>query len=116
MGAMISSDSPPVARPRRWRLLAIPLLLLIAYAVWQFPTWKAQADIGAAYGARIGCSCRFVQQRDLASCARDHEPGMEMVSLSEVDGERAIEASVPLLASRIARFEGASGCILQPED
>lgn len=110
------SDSTIVIKPRRWRWLAAPALLIIGYAIWQFPTWKAQAEVGAAYGARIGCSCRFVQGRELGSCATDLEPGMEMVSLSEVEGEQAVKASVPLLASRTARFEGASGCILLPED
>ncbi|MEQ1508771.1 MAG: hypothetical protein ABL909_00040 [Sphingopyxis sp.] len=110
------SDSTPNPKPRRWRWLWLPLVLLAAYAIWQFPTWKAQAEVGVAYGARIGCSCRFVQGRDMASCATDLEPGMEMVSLDEVEGERAVEASVPLLASRTARFEGASGCVLLPED
>lgn len=106
------SVTTAVIKPRRWRWLAVPALLIIAYAIWQFPTWQAQAEVGAAYGARIGCSCRFVQGRDLASCATDLEPGMEAVSLSEMTDEQAVEASVPLLASRTARFKGASGCVL----
>lgn len=117
---MTNPIAPPVTtaviKPRRWRWLAVPVLLVLGYAIWHFPTWKAQAEVGAAYSARIGCSCRFVQGRELGSCATDLEPGMEMVGLSEVEGERAIEASVPLLASRTARLEGASGCILLPED
>ncbi|MEQ1687388.1 MAG: hypothetical protein ABL874_02320 [Sphingopyxis sp.] len=113
----MTSPTPPhnstiVRQPRRWRWLWLPVVLLAAYAIWQLPTWKAQAEVGAAYGARIGCSCRFVQGRDLASCATDLEPGMEAVSLSEIEGEQAVKASVPLLASRTARFKGASGCVL----
>ena len=89
------------------------LILAVGVVIWQFPTWKALADTGTAYGARIGCSCRYVQGRDLASCATDFEPGMEMVSLSD-GGERAVTASIPLLASRTARLRGATGCVLDP--
>jgi hypothetical protein len=91
------------------------LLAAIGYALWQFPTWQALAETGAAYGARIGCSCRYVQGRDIGSCPTDFEPGMEIVSIEDLPEERAVRASVPLLASRTARFEGASGCVLVEE-
>lgn len=101
-------------RPRpRWLLIAVAALLALgAYAIWQFPTWLALADTGAAYGARIGCSCRYVQGREIGSCPTDFEPGMEMVSIEDLPEERAVRASVPLLASRTARYEGATGCVL----
>lgn len=91
------------------------LIAVLAVGVWQYPTLKAQAEVGAAYGARMGCSCRFVQGRDSASCRTDAEPGMEIVSMEDIEGERAVRASVPLLASRVARFEGATGCVLVEE-
>jgi hypothetical protein len=98
-----SSTGKPATQSVRWKLwLGIAALLL------------RQAEVGAAYGARIGCSCHYVQGRSLESCATDFEPGMELVSIAEVEGERAITASVPLLASRTARFAGATGCILDP--
>ena len=100
----------------RWKLVLGALALLIAgFAIWQFPTWKAQAETGAAYGARIGCSCRYVQGRDIGSCPTDFEPGMEIVSIEDLPDERAVRASVPLLASRVARYEGATGCVLVEE-
>ena len=40
-------------------------------------------------------------------------PGMGMVSLSVDASRRAVTASVPLLASRTAILDGASGCILE---
>ena len=95
--------------------VAVILLATIGYAVWQFPTWQALAETGAAYGARIGCSCRYVQGRDIGSCPTDFEPGMEIVSIEDLPEERAVRASVPLLASRTAQFEGASGCVLVEE-
>lgn len=105
------------ASPRRglsWKAVAILLALLcIAFVAWNYSSWQKQADVGAAYGARVGCSCRFVQGRDLASCESDFEPGMEMVSLSEDIDKKRVTASVPLLASHSAHFAGDTGCLLE---
>lgn len=136
MAAMISSDPQPpatdnIARPgtppaigpvgwsgpeRRvplkwWVILAVALVL--AYGVWQYPTWKGMAEAGTAYGARVGCSCRYVQGRDLKSCETDFEPGMEMISLSEDPKAKRITASAPLLASHSAVYAGETGCLLE---
>src|SRR3546814_11951789 len=54
--------------------------LLLGLLIWKFPDFKAQAEVGSAYAARIGCSCRYVQGRSLESCQTDFEPGMDMVS------------------------------------
>jgi len=89
-------------------------ILLVALIVWQLPSWRAQAEAGVAYGARIGCSCRYVQGRALASCETDFEPGMELVALTDEPEARGVTASVPLLASRRAHYAGASGCLLDP--
>lgn len=91
-------------------------LLLGGFLIWKFPSFRAQAELGSAYAARIGCSCRYVQGRSLESCQGDLEPGMEMVSLSDDPGTRSITGSVPLLASRRAHYAGASGCLLEPAD
>lgn len=88
--------------------------LCALFLVWQFPSFKAQAELGSAYAARVGCSCRYVQGRGLDSCQGDFEPGMEMVSLSEDPATKTVTGSVPLLASRSARYAGASGCLLNP--
>jgi hypothetical protein len=110
----------PAKRPSRWGgclpwaiLLAA---LLIGGLVWKFPAFQAQAELGSAYAARVGCSCRYVQGRSLESCQSDFEPGMEMVSLAEDPATKTVTGSVPLLASRSARYAGASGCLLRPED
>ena len=106
----------PRAPIARWKLVAGALaLLILGYVIWQLPTWNAQAETGAAYGARMGCSCRFVQGREAGLCEDDFEPGMEMVSLSIDEEEKTATASVPLLASRTAKFAGASGCLLEAE-
>ncbi|HEY0595394.1 hypothetical protein [Sphingopyxis sp.] len=114
---------PPVQKPKkpgRWGgclpwVLVLGVLLAI-FAIWKFPSFKAQAELGSAYAARVGCSCRYVQGRSLESCQSDFEPGMEMVSLSEDPATKTVTGSVPLLASRSARYAGASGCLLRPEN
>lgn len=118
----VSPPPPPEARAKPGRSggclpWAIGLAVLFAiFAMWKFPSFKAQAGLGSAYAARVGCSCRYVQGRSLESCQSDFEPGMEMVSLSEDPVTKTVTGSVPLLASRSARFAGASGCLLRPED
>lgn len=97
-----------------WALLFA--VLFAGFLIWKFPAFKAQAELGAAYAARVGCSCRHVQGRSLESCQSDFEPGMEVVSLSEDPETQTVMGSVPLLASRSARYTGASGCLLQPEN
>ena len=114
--------TPPLPRktPSRWGgclpWLVVLAVLLTGFAIWKFPSFKAQAELGSAYAARVGCSCRYVQGRSLESCQSDFEPGMEMVSLSEDPATKTVTGSVPLLASRSARYAGASGCQLRPEN
>ncbi|NJS15028.1 MAG: hypothetical protein HC788_10955 [Sphingopyxis sp.] len=86
-------------------------ILIVALAIWYYPSLKAQAEIGSSYAARIGCSCRYVQGRDLESCKTDFEPGMEIISVSDDPETQTVTGSVPLLASRSARFADASGCV-----
>lgn len=107
-------------RQNRWSG-CLPWVLILAvliaiFAIWKFPSFKAQAELGSAYAARVGCSCRYVQGRDLESCQGDFEPGMEIVSLAEDPATKTITGSVPLLASRRARYAGANGCLLNPAD
>ena len=96
-------------------MLVLAVLFAI-FAIWKFPSFKAQAQLGSSYAARVGCSCRYVQGRSLESCQSDFEPGMEMVSLSEDPATKTVTGNVPLLASRSARYAGASGCLLRPEN
>ncbi|NML09814.1 hypothetical protein HHL08_06570 [Sphingobium sp. AR-3-1] len=103
-----------VVRRKWWLSGGLLLLALLALVAWQWTTLSARARLGAAYGARIGCSCRYVEGRDMGSCDADKEPGMELVRLTDLPDSRAVEASVPLLASRTARFKPGWGCLLDP--
>jgi hypothetical protein len=125
MGTMDSSPAAPPtipaapptipAAPRRrlwpWLLLAA----VLGVAVWYYPTLKAQAEVGSAYAARIGCSCRYVQGREMDSCTRDFEPGMEIISVADDPETKTVTGSVPMMASRSARYQGASGCVFVDE-
>lgn len=82
----------------------------VAYGV----SIKPQAELGAAYGARVACACRYIGGRSLENCERDFEPGMELVWLSEDEGAKRITARVPLLARRSAQFREGLGCLLEP--
>lgn len=74
------------------------------------------ARVGAAYGARVACSCRYLGGRSLGDCRKDFEPGMELVLLSENVAERSVTATFPLLASETARLHKGEGCRLDPWD
>ncbi len=98
----------------KWVLLALAVLLVagIAYAL---PTMRAYSQTGAAYSARVVCSCRYIGGRDLGDCEKDLEPGMEIVSLSEAADTKRIDATVPLLASESAEYRQGWGCVLMTE-
>lgn len=89
------------------------ILTGIALITWNWPHLQARAEAGVGYGARIGCSCRYVQGRSLESCERDMEPGMETVWLDDDPAERRVTASVPLMARRAARYRPGFGCLLE---
>lgn len=120
-----SVEAAPPAAPKKktaarrrgclpWLILA--LVIAGGVAIWQYPAFKARAELGAAYAARIGCSCRYVEGRTLKSCQSDFEPGMEIVSVADDPATKSITGNVPLLATRTARFAGRSGCLLDPAD
>lgn len=101
------------------RRIAIVIGILLVAAVASLFALRVspigrQAEVAVGYGARVACACRYLGLRSLNSCRTDFEPGMEMVRLSEDTEARRITASVPLIASRSARFEPDYGCTLEP--
>ena len=100
------------SRFRRWLLL---LLVLMGIALaWFWRPLGGYARTGAAYGARVACSCRFVGGRSLGDCKKDFEPGMELIVLSEDRQQKSVTARFPLLASETARLQPGEGCRLDP--
>lgn len=103
---------------RPTRLWPIVLLLLAAalLAAWFSPygrSLRGNAAAGAAYGAHVACSCRYIAGRSLENCAKDKPAGMELVRFSADEEAKSVTASVPLLASDTATFRKGYGCVLQ---
>ena len=95
----------------KWVLLALAALLVIAI-IYALPAMRAYSQTGAAYSARVVCSCRYIGGRALGDCEKDLEPGMEIVSLSEAADAKRIDATVPLLASESAEYRAGWGCVM----
>ena len=89
------------------------LALVLGLAAWKGPRLYQDAVTGAAFGARVACSCRFIEGRTLASCKTDFEPGMDLVMLSEDSAAKSVTARFPLLASQTATYQAGAGCVLE---
>lgn len=102
-------------RSRRWlRLLLVLALVLGGVLAWFWTPLNGYARVGAAYGARVACSCRYAGGRALGDCKKDFEPGMELIMLSEDAKAKSVTARFPLLASETATFHEGAGCQLEP--
>ncbi|WP_150291100.1 hypothetical protein [Sphingobium estronivorans] len=100
---------------RKWTYgIVIVALLPLALLVWNWSTLRARAQVGVGFGARVACSCRYVEGRSMKSCQGDKEPGMWAVSLKDLPEAKAVNAAVPLFASRTARYRQGWGCLLEP--
>jgi hypothetical protein len=114
---MATATSTPAAKPSRSKLKIARNVVLAALAIiallliWNWGSVKGQAKVGAAYGAHIACSCRYIAGRDMPSCLTDMEPGMEIVSLSDDPKNKRITATVPFLAKAVAERRGTNGCV-----
>ena len=100
---------------RRWWVWGPVLLLLLLIGGWlalKSSSTGKRAELGAGYIAHVVCSCRYVGNRDMASCRTDFEPGTEIVGVEDDTVRRRITASVPLLAKRMATFDPEFGCAL----
>lgn len=100
---------------RRIGIGALALLLLAASAAWAYArSITPQIELGVGYGARVACACRYIGHRDLNSCYKDFEPGMEQISLKDDPATKTVTAYVPLLASRAVSFDPVLGCQPKP--
>ena len=111
-----ATSTPRTIAPDPWfkRLkiaLSVIALFTALWLLWHWNSIKGQARVGAAYGAHVTCSCRYVEGRDMASCETDKEKGMEMVRLSDDPENQRVYASVPFLAEAVAERRGAFGCV-----
>ena len=96
----------------RWVFIA-PLVAFALYAVWKWGEWQRAGATGAAYAARITCSCRYIGGRDAESCARDIRDDAGLALVTDLPEEKAVRASIPLLGSARARFRPGYGCLVE---
>ncbi len=109
-----SPNSHAKSPMNKWRIAkyaGIGLLsLLILFLIFNFATLKGFAALGSNYAAHVTCSCRYIEGRDMASCANDTEPGMELVNVTDDPRNKRITASVLFLAEAVAERRGEFGC------
>lgn len=101
-------------RIRFTRWLATMLAALIAfYVAVSWPGWQREAGQAAGLGARMTCSCRYVEGRDLPSCQSDLAgiPWMALVRYDDDLKARRVTASVPMMASKSAVLKQGFGCL-----
>jgi hypothetical protein len=96
-------------------VLAVVVLGTAAGWYWREPI-AGYTEVGAAFGARTACSCRYVAGRAIGDCKKDFEPGMALVVLSDDPETKSVTARVPLLSSATARYREGYGCLLEPWD
>ena len=112
---------PSAATPKRgltvrpkWVALLL-LVLVVVYLAIQFPVFQKKAELGSAYAAQVGCSCHFMEGRSIGSCETDLEEAAWMVSMTADDSNGTVTGSVPVLASRTAKYDTLMGCQIQAD-
>jgi hypothetical protein len=93
-----------------WVLSATAIFSLI----WFWRPLQEFGMTGAAYGARVACSCHYLGGRALDDCRKDFEPGMELVILSADHDPKSVTARFPVLATQTATYTEGQGCRLEP--
>ena len=99
----------PLQKPVVLIVMGALIALLVGGGVFAYRQ-KPLLELGVGYGARVACGCRYIGNRSLADCKKDFEPGMELIQLSENTATKSVRASVPLIASRTARYDPVLGC------
>lgn len=95
--------------------IILAAVALVGFLMWNWAGWRARAQVGAGYGARVACGCRHIEGRSIESCAADAAAGPSpSVRLTDRPDEKAVTASVTLMASRTARFRPGFGCLIDP--
>lgn len=98
----------------RFKVLAISIgtALVLGVGTWFTYRMVEQAHIGTAYVAKLTCSCLFVSNRPLQSCATDYDLPAAKLLTTEV-GLQSVTVSAPgRLVSTRAVFEPGFGCHL----
>ncbi len=82
-------------KARNWWLILLGIIVVAGAGGWaalKHSRLGRRADLASGYVAHVVCSCRYVGNRDLKSCATDFEPGMEIVKMSDDPAAKRITA------------------------
>ena len=93
-------------------LLGAILACVALWFAWNFSHYRASAELAAAYGARVGCACRYVEKRSMQSCMADIDAAGRFISASDDPDNMTVHARVLPLASAAARYRPGFGCLL----
>lgn len=102
-------------KARNWWLTTVAVIAIAGgagYAALKASPLGRRADLASGYVAHVVCSCRYVGNRDMKSCATDLEPGMEIVKMSDDPAARRITGWVPLMVKHTATYSPEYGCAL----
>lgn len=97
---------------RGWKILLVIVTLLAALVAYNWTFITGFTNAGAAYSARVACSCRYAGGRSLDDCRKDLLDGMELVSLTENEAEKSVTARYPLMIGHTARWRDGYGCVM----
>lgn len=95
-----------------WLLLLIGAAIAAVLYLYRAPI-GGYAEVGTAYAARVGCSCRFVSDRSLKDCKKDKLAGMELVTLVDDPRAKSVTARFPLVTTSTATYREGYGCVLE---
>jgi hypothetical protein len=94
---------------RRWQIVVVCVLLLVAVTVYLGRDQLALARIGSGFAAKQTCSCLHVSGRPLASCMKDFDADAARW-LSWQVGDRSVTVSALGLFSSTSVFNDGFGC------
>lgn len=89
------------------------IVAVLGVAAWYWPAISGNAVAAASVGARIACSCHFVEGRPLGQCRDDFESGMGLVTVSADEAGKSVTARVLLLSRQKATLREGAGCVLE---
>ncbi|MEO7248113.1 MAG: hypothetical protein ABIW31_06625 [Novosphingobium sp.] len=97
---------------RRWPWLVLAVLL--GLGLWFHTPIMGYARAGAAVGAHVACSCRYIEGRGIEDCKKDFEKGMGLILVSDNPAAKSVTARFPLLSAQTASFREGQGCVIEP--
>ena len=96
---------------RRWPWAVFALVA--GLAVWFHKPIMGYANTGAAVGAHVACSCRYIEGRGIEDCKKDFEKGMGLIMVSDDPAAKSVTARFSVLSAQTAQFIEGQGCVVE---